>query len=478
MSKPKGGWVIVVGAGMAGLAAADALRRAGLEVRVLEARQRIGGRSWSDHSLGISVDLGGAWMHGTVGNPLMPLVEQFKVRYALTDFYNRLGGKVAIFDAAGAVAATAAAVPVEPRLLNEGRQRLARIFERAKQRQGGDVAIPRGMGASGDVATSGDVGVDDVSLDVIIQEGRREEREREEREKDEKSEREEGFSDLQQRLFNYVAYTGLQLYEAADTNTLSWRLKDEFIELDGGDQLMLDGYNSLTDRLAAGLDIRTGVVVRQVEYGAEGVRLMTDRGEERARLAVITVPLGVLKAGSISFAPALPAEKQGAIERIGMGLFEKLALKFPRRFWPNERQIFLYMNRQHGYFSTWLNLAHYHETPVLVASHGGSAAFALNRLDDAALVEAAMVALRGMFGPDVVEPEAYIRTRWQDDPFTLGSYSFNKVGGRPGDRLALARPVANRLFFAGEATQPQFYATVHGAYDSGRRAAGEILNDE
>ena len=99
-----------------------------------------------------------------------------------------------------------------------------------------------------------------------------------------------------------------------------------------------------------------------------------------------------------------------------------------------------------------------------------------NTIEDEDLIAGCVETLKKMFGPNVPDPVSYIRTRWAEDEFSLGSYSFTKVGQLEGDRDELARPVAQKLFFAGEATHPNFYGTVHGAYESGVRAAREILS--
>ena len=87
----------------------------------------------------------------------------------------------------------------------------------------------------------------------------------------------------------------------------------------------------------------------------------------------------------------------------------------------------------------------------------------------------AMVALRAMFGSSVSDPVALRTSDWAADPFARGSYSYPAVGSSRRDRVALGRPVEDRLFLAGEATEPDYSSTTHGAYLSGRRAARQVL---
>jgi monoamine oxidase len=390
---------------------------------------------WTDHSLGIPLDLGGSWIHGPEGNPITPLAKRFEAQMAFTDLWNRLGAKLAVFNADGTA--------IDPGLLNDSRQQVEAIFSHARQQ-----GLPQ-------------AGATDISLEALIRQSLA------------------GHIDpgsLRQRLFDFSAFTRPQLLEATDMSTVSWALAGDYQELAGGDQLLLRGYNRITDGLAQGLEIEAGTIVQEIEYDSKRVRVVTNRGPVAAEQAVITVPLGVLQAGSIIFTPELPQEKRRAIARMGMGVFEKLALKFPHRFWPADKQLFFYLGDRPGHFPAWINLAHYHATPVLVTHHAGSPARMINQLPDETLIAEAMIVLRVMFGAAAPEPEAYIRTGWQKDPFSQGSYSFQKVGQLKDDRQTLAAPVGNRLFFAGEATQPTFFGTVHGAYSSGLRAAEEVLS--
>ena len=95
---------------------------------------------------------------------------------------------------------------------------------------------------------------------------------------------------------------------------------------------------------------------------------------------------------------------------------------------------------------------------------------------DQEIVDEAMAVLRTMYGDDIPNPEAVKISRWQSDPFSQGAYSFMKVGSSVKHRKSLAKPMINRVFFAGEATSIDFPATTQGAYFSGVRAAKQIKN--
>ena len=96
-------------------------------------------------------------------------------------------------------------------------------------------------------------------------------------------------------------------------------------------------------------------------------------------------------------------------------------------------------------------------------------------MGDDEVIAGCLAVLRKMFGPDIPDPTAAIRSGWEEDPYARGSYSYAKVGQKPEDRAKLGEPVGERLFFAGEAAHPRFWGTVHGAYETGTLAARRIL---
>jgi polyamine oxidase len=431
---------IVIGAGMAGIAAARTLNDAGHTVKILEARERIGGRTHTDYSLGISNDLGAAWIHGPIGNPLTALAKRFDVATMPTDFENRGGNAIIAFDADGAL--------IEMSEYSYG----LRYFRGAYDRFFTSILFERPADEVRSLADLYQLGLPGV----------------------------EELSETARKGYYYSSVIRAQFSDAADLDEIDWRMTNRYVKLPGGDLVLTGGgFGRIVQGLADGLSIDIGVVAEAIEYGDDGVCIHTNRGEERCDQVVITVPLGVLKARAIVFAPVLPDEKEQAIQRIGYGCYEKLALKFPHRFWPEEPHRLCYLTPERPeLFTSWVNMAHYSGEPVLVASHAGSCARHINRWDDEKMIAEALAVLRKLFGAVVPDPIAYVRTHWQEDPFSRGSYSFARVGGEPKDRRILATPVDNRLFFAGEATHPRYFATVHGAYEAGVRAAREVRSKE
>jgi len=234
---------------------------------------------------------------------------------------------------------------------------------------------------------------------------------------------------------------------------------------------LLDGYDRLTTYLAAGLPIRLGMPVARLVWRPGAVVARLARGEAlRARRALLTVPAGVLRAGRPAFDPPLPAERLAALERIGVGHVTKLILWFDRQCWPE----FTVLSTD-GQVATWWPVPGA-ATPTLMGYVGGPAALRLAARGEAGAIATGLAELTALFGADM--RAACLGGRladWSRDPWSLGAYTYSPVG-MGNARAILAAPLAETLYFAGEATVTNGHlATVHGAIESGYRAAAEIL---
>ena len=418
--------VLVLGAGIAGLAAARALTEQGRSVIILEARNRVGGRMWTDSSLGVPLDLGASWIHGVNGNPITKLAKQFGVKTVPTDDENSI-----MFNADGSEHSDVEWEETES------------LFEEIYE----EVALMQ-------EETESDTSLQDA-FDAVLSEY--------------------DLSDEQIRRLNYYAYLGTSLEYGADMNDLSLWEWDQDEEFGGEEVIFPGGYNQITNVLAKGLDIRLETVVKTIRYGDDGVVVETTAGDFVADQAVVTFPLGVLKQASVKFEPPLPESKQSAIQKLAMGVLNKVYLRFPEVFWDENVETISYLGDVLGEWSDWLSFVPFTGEPVLMAFHGGDKGFALENLSDDVIVAGAMKTLQVMFGESVPEPIGVLITRWGKDPFALGAYSHIPPFASGEDYDALFEPVDDKLYFAGEATSREYPSTVHGAYLSGLAAAREML---
>jgi len=418
--------VLVLGAGIAGLAAAQALTEQGRSVIILEARNRVGGRMWTDSSLGVPLDLGASWIHGVNGNPITKLAKQFGVKTVPTDDENSI-----MFNADGSEYSDVEWEETES------------LFEEIYE----EVALMQ-------EETESDTSLQDA-FDAVLSEY--------------------DLSDEQMRRLNYYAYLGTSLEYGADMNDLSLWEWDQDEEYGGEEVIFPGGYNQITNGLAKGLDIRLETVVKTIRYGDDGVVVETTAGDFVADQAVVTFPLGVLKQASVKFEPPLPESKQSAIQKLAMGVLNKVYLRFPEVFWDENVETISYLGDVLGEWSDWLSFVPFTGEPVLMAFHGGDKGFALENLSDDVIVAGAMKTLQVMFGESVPEPIGVLITRWGKDPFALGAYSHIPPFASGQDYDALFEPVDDKLYFAGEATSREYPSTVHGAYLSGLAAAREML---
>ena len=417
--------IIVVGAGIAGLAAAHNLQTAGYNVTVLEAARRVGGRIYTNRDLGVPVELGASRIHGIKKNPIVPLLDQTALKYQLVNWDNLSGVE-------------SDGTPMDDTELAKVRDRLLGVFRRAFLR---NLTAP-----------------EDFPIEDII---RRELQRRE-------------LTDEERRVL-YFGIVSAEMMNASPFSEASWKYALEYEAFPGGDHYIVNGYDAVPQLLAQDLDIKTQVQVTSIDYTQRPVQVTTNSGVLSADRVLVTVPLGVLKAGAINFKPALPPDKQTAIDRIGMGLINKIALKFPKAFWPEHVHALAHGSDIRGNYAAFVNVALYTGSPILMAYIPGSFQNALEDLSDTDAIGGAIETLRRMYGSSVPEPITAIRTRWGAHPFTHGAYSFNKLGATSDDRDILAQPLNERVFFAGEATSRKQFGSVSGAYLSGIRAAQDIM---
>ncbi|MEM1252984.1 MAG: NAD(P)/FAD-dependent oxidoreductase [Cyanobacteria bacterium P01_H01_bin.21] len=236
-----------------------------------------------------------------------------------------------------------------------------------------------------------------------------------------------------------------------------------------------EGYSHLFEEFAAGLNIRYATTVTRIHWSASGVEIQTETDKTyTAQQVVITLPLALLQQNAVEFEPELPDSKLNAIHGLGAGHITKLILKFDQPFWPKDLEsCATTLETQLWWRPGW---RHNQEAPVLTAFTGAMGADTLGALGRDGAIQTGLQNLEQMFEMPLTDRLVdALFVDWQADPYARMAYSYVPVNG-VGVRSQLAQPVDQLLFFAGEATHPTRAATVHGALESGIRAANEILS--
>lgn len=426
--------VVVIGAGFAGLAAASALRNAGVEVVVLDARDRIGGRTFTREVGGVPIDVGGSWIHTPDGNPMTALADLAGVAQSPADPVAQIA-LLSGYDAEIGAWLTAPQIGY-PLLLTS-------IFEGALPSLREEV----GAGASVEDAIGPFLAARGESEDIL---------------------RRAGFG---------IRVLAEQFESGPSTDiALDW-YDNAAIAYEGEDAFPVGGYRGIVEYLADGLDVRTGQLVTHVAYDANGVTVTTETEIFTGSHAIVTAPLGVLKAGAIAFEPPLPAQKVAAIDALGFGHFEKVALRYDDAFWLDAgRTNWIHMAAGGAReFPIFLDLSGHVGEPALIALC--SAAFAESLLAEStdATIDRVRTILTTLFGAGLPAPLDAFATRWGSDPLARGAYTYIAVGASPSDFDALAAPVGGRLLFAGEHTSALRFGYADGALDTGVREAKRLL---
>ena len=406
--------VAVIGAGAAGVGAGRLLARSGRSFVLLEARDRIGGRAWTvGGEDGCPVDLGCEWLHSAETNPLVPLARQLGIT---VDEYAQYWADEWNTAKLGEVAYA------ELRAATDG------LFERAEALAAAD---------GPDVALAELIAADHPWRPAV------------------------------EAICGWITGGRLDQVSAIDLGTngdtlVNWRLPG--------------GYGALVQTMAQGLPVRLATPVTAVDWRDRAIVLETAQGSLKAQRLIVTLPSNVIaasNAGGIDFTPALPAEKLQAAGDLPLGANLKLFLAVEGEPFgpPRDHQLPSRFDRVDCSFMH----AHPFGRPLVAAYFGGDLARQLEAAGLAAMTDFVESELAFNYGESVrghFRPLA--ASGWMADPWAGGAYSYARPGATWARGL-LAAPIEDRIFFAGEATSIDDFATAHGAYLTGLAAAKAAL---
>ncbi|MVT70578.1 NAD(P)-binding protein [Bradyrhizobium pachyrhizi] len=400
--------VAIIGAGAAGLGAANALKDSGLSTIVLEARDRLGGRAHTIQAApDVVFDVGCGWLHSADQNSFVGIARQlnFELNKDLPPWRERAYGE---------------AFPQAAR--DDFTHALDQFYDRIEQaaQQGKDSPASLYL----EPGNRWNPMIDAISTYV-------------------------NGSELDQ-----VSILDVDAYEDTDIN---WRVRR--------------GYGTLVAAYGAQVPIALNCEVRLIDHSGKRIRIETSRGALEADKVIVTVPTNLIADQAIRFSPALP-DKLDAARGLPLGLADKvtLALAEPEAL-PKEG------NLRGATMRTEMGTYHIRPfgQPCIEGFFGGRFARQLEDAGDGAIAAHSIDEIVSFLGNDFRRKlKPLSESRWAHDPFARGSYS-HALPGHADKRAVLAAPVNGRLFFAGEATSPEFFSTAHGARDSGERAAREVV---
>lgn len=406
--------IAIIGAGAAGLAAGRACQALGRSFVVLEAKDRIGGRAYTETEIfGTPWDCGGHWLHSADVNPLRVMADELGIAYLNRRSFQNLHMHLGT---GWADAAT--------RAVCDAAMDADFAASQALGRAGRDVAVGEAFDRDGRWFRLTDHLSEAISALPVDQ------------------------------------ISTLDYFHYSDTEE-NWPV--------------VEGYGALVAACGAGVPVSLDTSVSAVDYTGTGVTLTTSKGTVKARAVIITVSTNVLASGRIRFTPGLPVALTRALDAVPTGLANKVVVQFSRDVFglPETSNLYFMDERDAARPARSFQIRPFGQE-IAIDYLGGSQAVEWEAAGEAATFDATKRALADVFGNDILKHVTKMATtRWGADPHMLGSYTC-AVAGAADQRAVLAEPVQEKVFLAGEAVHAKWFSTVHGAWDSGRETAKKV----
>jgi len=392
-----------------------------MELTLLEAKNRIGGRILTDHQWGFPIDLGASWIHGSNKNPLNKIAENYHLELTSTDYKN-----VRLYDQQGKM------------IEKEKHDHALNIFNSIHTKLLNAIEDP----------------MNQISMEKAIAKYTSDPKKND---------------PLHWFIMDYITSSGAQLDQIAYPDFFT----DS--EFSGKDKLINYGFEQLIINQCQSLNIYLNQKVVKIELNPDHVLVETQDDIYIGKLCLLTISLGVLQSFAASIYPPLPRVKTKSINRLKMGFLNKIILQFDQVSWPPEIESFGFLSADKFSSPFVLNYFPIIKKPILVAFVYGNQAFQMETQDENDIIAQVISQLKKAFPELPDKPKRSCVKNWASDPEFAGSYSYVPVGADSDDYDVIAEPFLNKLFFAGEATHKKYRGTAHGAFLSGKREAKNIL---
>ncbi len=438
--------IIIIGAGIAGLAAANALANSIHNITVLEASNRFGGRINTYNFGGYKADLGASWIHGINGNPLYKLANKNGITTKTTHYEPSH-----IYDIDGSEITESEWNKIENLFID-----LYDLAEKNPQKSLQEI-------------------LNTMAPNLNL-------------------------SPRMTRLWYGAMRSEYEIPYAIDPKDIAAKaitINDSF---PGNDVVFKNGMHSICRVLANGVNIEYNSFVSKIDYSNSKVKVFVNKTDKidpqrscntchinadavfikedkilTADQVIVALPLGILKNKIINFEPALPKSKTDAIDGLGIGTMNKVFLKFSTNFWDDKAYFLEYLKTDSLKIIEFFSPAPTGERNILVAVLAGKHARSMEHKSDTEVMNMIMDDLKGMFGNNIPQPISMYRTAWHTNIYSLGSYPHLIPGSDITVCDEIKKPLGNKVFFAGDSTTREYMATAHGAYLSGVEAGSRIL---